>query len=261
MGRFLHPSFSSYHMNRPSFFQKIYTLCTYTPSVALPELQRRVENATTPASLEKAVNALQTRLWRLPRLEQLLAREQLISTLQYHTLHARNVALRLKAAQWLRFLVQAGLVAHPQEIFVTLVMATVQTLNADEQKQYLKETFDCFWPFRHPYTLFSCEQFPTNAVFFPLATLLSGAEHDVQELILLLFAELPSLDDKEICTTLLPLALHWAKQSDPESRRLIAPILARMQHPDAQTMLAELQKDTTLAVRLSALNAAHYITQ
>lgn len=261
MSRSMQISFSSYQMRLLPFLQKLRTACSFVQTATLPELQKQVVNATTPVALERAVNALQTRLWQLPKAEQASLREHLIRTLQSHTLHAQKMSLRIKAAQWLRLLVQAGLVTSPQEIFVTLVTAATQARSIDEQKVYLKEIFDCFWPFRYPYPAFSWEQFPPNSTFFPLATLLTDAEYDIQELLLIIFAELPVLDEPEIMLPLLPLALRWAKQRNPECRRLVAPVLARMSHTQAQAMLQELQSDSIPAVRASAHNAANYIRQ
>lgn len=261
MSRSMHTAFSSYHMRLLPFLQKLQNARAHMQTATLSELQKQVVNATIPPALEKAVNAVQTRLWQLPKAEQTSPREQLIHALQYHTLHAQKTPLRIKAAQWLRLLIQAGLATSPQEIFVTLVTATVQSQSLNEQKAYLKEIFDCFWSFRYPYPAFSWEQFPPNSTFFPLATLLADAEYDVQELLLIIFAELPSLDEPEIITPLLPLALRWAKHSNPEYRRLIAPVLARISDTEAQAMLEELRSDIVPTVRASAHNAANYVRQ
>ena len=153
---------------------------------------------------------------------------------------------------------------QPEDIFVTLVTATIQVPGSDdpeklsEQRIYLKMIFDCFWPFRHPYPAYSWQVFPANEVFYPLASLFDHADTAVQDMLMGIFAELPSLDDKEILEHLLPVALQWASHADAEHRRRVTNILARINHMSAQEALRRLQSDTDPVVRASAKSAAGY---
>jgi len=80
-----------------------------------------VERATTAPVLRKAMNRVQDHLWKMPSSEQLLPRKRLIALLREHVLHAPDAPLRLEAASWLRFLLQAGCVPQPEEEFLTLM--------------------------------------------------------------------------------------------------------------------------------------------
>jgi len=119
--------------------------------------------------------------------------------------------------------------------------------------------FDCFWPFRYPYAAFNWEVFPTNEVFYPLAPLLSEGDDSIQDTLLTIFAELPTLDDAQIEEHLLPVALQWSKHADAERRQRITDILARMSHSSAQQALYRLQSDVDPVVRARARRAAENV--
>ena len=232
---------------------------------SLSELFLQLETVTTPALLTKTVNSIQHQLWELPAKEQALNRKRLITTLSIHVLQGTSETLRLEAASWLRLLLQAGLVTKPEEIFVTLVTATVhprleenKTPAVREQKALLQLIFQCFWPFRFPYPAYSWEAFPTNEVFYPLAPLLEQPDSDMQDTLMSIFAELPTLDDADILEHLLPVTLQWSQHTDVERRRRVASLLARMNMGSAQEALGRLQVDTDPLVRESAKSAAVY---
>ncbi len=234
-------------------------------SLHISELLVQVEEATTPPQLTKAVNMLQSQLWKLPMKEQAPLRGILVKALSMRVLHAFQTSLRLEAAGWLRLFVQAGLVTQPQDTFVTLVTATVRhaaidkTTNLNEQRAYLKMIFDCFWPFRHPYAAYTWQVFPANEVFYPLVPLLDSADATTQDALMGIFAELPTLDDAEIVEHLLPIALTWSTHCDPERRRRVTNVLARISHVSTQEALRRLQSDPDPIVRASAKRAASYI--
>jgi hypothetical protein len=232
---------------------------------SLSELLLQLESVTTPALLTKTVNRIQYQLWELPEKEQALYRKRLITILSIHVLQGTNGSLRLEAAGWLRLLLQAGLVTKPEEIFVTLVTATVhprlediKTSAVREQKALLHLIFQCFWPFRFPYPAYSWEAFPATEVFYPLAPLLELTDNDIQDALIGIFAELPTVDDAAILEHLLPVALHWSQHADAERRRRVASILARVNLGSAQEALVCLQIDTDPLVRESAKNATAY---
>lgn len=232
---------------------------------ALSELFLQLETVTTPALLTKTVNNIQYQLWKLPTKEQALNRKRLITTLSIHVLQGTSGTVRLEAASWLRLLLQAGLVTNPEEIFVTLVTATVHPLLEEnktsavrEQKALLHLIFQCFWPFRFPYPAYSWEAFPSTEVFYPLAPLLEQADSDMQDALIGIFAELPTVDDTDILEHLLPVTLQWSQHSDGERRRRVANLLARMNMESAQEALGRLQIDTDPLVRESAKSAAVY---
>jgi len=242
--------------------RKITTLLTPLP---LSELLIQLEEASSPASLTRIVNTIQPILWKQSSKEQSLARKHLVNGLTNHVLRGEDAALSLEAAGWLRLLVQAGLVAQPQEIFVTLVTAAVRATqngynaaSTKEQQAYLKLIFQCFWPFRHPYPAFSWQLFPANEIFYPLASLFTAGDEETQDTLISIFAELPSLDDAEISRYLLPVALQWAKDSDPERRRRIPNVLARINSTSTYEALAHLQSDADPIVRKSAKSAAGF---
>jgi HEAT repeat protein len=131
-------------------------------------------------------------------------------------------------------------------------------VSTKEQQAYLKMIFQCFWPFRHPYPAFSWQLFPANDVFYPLASLFTEADDDAQDTLISIFAELPSLDDEEIARYLLPVALQWARDSDPERRRRIPNVLARINSASSCEALVHLQSDADPIVRKSAKSAAGF---
>ncbi|HLX40813.1 MAG TPA: hypothetical protein VKR42_09780, partial [Ktedonobacteraceae bacterium] len=175
-------------------------------------------------------------------------------------LHGSHDSLRLEAAGWLRLLVQAGLTSEPSAIFVTLVTAATRdsqvamadTAGRQEQQAYLKMIFDCFWPFRYPYPAYTWQEFPGNDLFYPLLALLNQHDSELEDALVSIFSELPTLDDVEIQLHLLPVALAWAKHNDPERRRRIPNILARMNSIPAHDALFLLMSDTSAAVQESA---------
>jgi len=227
---------------------------------SIPELLVQIQKVTTPNQLTKLVNELQSRIWYLLPDEQAIARKQLTDALISLVHHASHASLRLEAAGWLRLFVQAAYPPHPEEIFVTLVTAAIRDDgDGNVQRANLKMIFECFWPFRYPYAAYNWEKFPNNAVFYPLAPLLSQSDDYTQSMLISIFAELPSLDDSEIAQYLLPVALTWSTHTDPERRQRITSILALMNHSSAQKALNRLQVDTNPTVRASAKRAAEKV--
>ena len=230
--------------------------------LSISELLIQIEEATSSQQLTKTVNIVQKRLWKLSHQKQVLQRKRLLDALTLLILHSQHSAVRLEAAGWLRTLIQAGMVTEPQDVFVTIVTAIKMLADADNKKDtenllaYLKILFDCFWPFRFPYPAFSREAFPCNQVFYPLASLLDVADSDVQDMLISIFAELPSLDDAEIVEYLLPVAIEWTGHSDLERRRRIGAILARMGNASAHEALYRLETDSDPIVRARARRAA-----
>jgi len=232
---------------------------------SLSELLVQLEKVTTPAHLTKTVNTIQYQLWKLPEKEQMLTRKRMITTLSNHTLLGTGAALRIEAASWLRLLLQAGQVAKPEDIFVTLVTAIVRRqapeINATtlrEQKTLLSLLFQCFWPFHFPYPAYRWELFPANKVFYPLASLLDYSDDEMKQTLIGIFAELPRLDDAEILEFLLPLVLQWSKHTDPEHRRRAPNILARVNQENALQALDRLLADVDPQVKESAKSAVGY---
>lgn len=234
-------------------------------SMSIAELLQQVEDASSPQQLNKLVNKLQTKLWNLPKEEQILLRERLADALADHVLHSSSRPLRLEAAGWLRMFAQAAYLPQPEQVFVTLVTAATQNTTPDchidtrERAAYLSMIVDCFWPFRYPFPAYTWEVFPANTVFYPLASLLSQLDDYMQDTLMTIFAELPTLDDADIATPLLPIALQWANHTDSERRQRITVVLARMSHADAQHALSRLQSDPDPVVRASARRAAENI--
>jgi len=230
-------------------------------ATSIPELLVQVQKATSPRQLTSVVNKLQSRSWNLPSEEQAIVRKQMAGALIQLVQYASQASLRLEAAGWLRVFIQTAFVLQPEQVFVTLVTAALRaTTEADttepgEHRAYLKMIFDCFWPFRYPYAAYTWEQFPNNEAFYPLAPLLSQVDNSTQDLLVAIFAELPSLDDAEIAEYLLPIALAWSNHSDPERRQRITPILALMSQSSAQKALCRLQADPYPFVRASAKRA------
>ncbi len=228
-------------------------------AASLPELLLRIQEVTSPGQLTKLVNTLQRRIWYLAPQEQLIEREQVADALARLMQHATGASLRIEAARWLRLFVQTAYLAKPEQVFVTLVTAVVHTSDPQEQRAYLKMIFDCFWPFRYPYAAYNWECFPNNEVFYPLAPLLSREYDSIQDSLLTIFAELPSLEDEEIVEHLLPVALAWSTHPDPEHRQRITPILALMNNYDAQEALSRLQADSDPLVSTIARRAAEKV--
>jgi len=247
------------------FIRSLKKLSSYLSPLPISELLVQLEEASSPASLTKTVNTIQTTIWKQSSSDQNLVRKHMLQVLTNHVLHGNDAPVRLEAAGWLRLLLQAGLVADPQEIFVTLVTATVHCIQSSdvaatkEQLAYLKMIFQCFWPFRYPYPAFSRELFPANEVFYPLAALLTQAQYETQDTLIGIFGELPSLDDAEISQYILPIALQWARHSDPERRRRIPHVLARLNATNTNEALACLLTDADPVVRESAKNAAQQV--
>ncbi|HET9918234.1 MAG TPA: HEAT repeat domain-containing protein [Ktedonobacteraceae bacterium] len=241
-----------------TILQHIRKLPTRFEPVPVSELMVQATEASISTQLTQAVNDIQEQLWRLPKQEQMTLRMHLMTVLSDHVLHASERSLRLEAARWLRLLVQTGLITQPATVFVTLVTAASSSTEIEERRAYLKLLFECFWPFRHPYPAYSWEDFPTNDVFYPLASLFASANLQTQEALVAIFTELPALNDAEISDALLPIALRWANHADPEYRRRSTDILARMSHPQAQEALQCLLTDPDPTVRASARRAASY---
>lgn len=169
------------------------------------DLLDAVRSATTSKQLTHAVNNVQERLWRIGSsgtTERLQVADQLIEVLKIQVLFAATPSVRTTAAAFLRMLLQLGMASQPQSVFVTFVTAIVQTSEDVQQSDeecytYIKLLFECFWPFRCPYPAFSWEQFPANAIFYPLAPLLDTLPLRSQEMLLCIFSELPDLSEKE----------------------------------------------------------------
>jgi hypothetical protein len=222
---------TSYHAILRSFRQILLRLFP----LSIPELLVQLEEVSTPALLNTTANRIQYQLWKLPNKEQVLIRKRMIASLSMHTLEGSTASIRLEAASWLRLLLQAGLVTKPEEIFVTMVTAIVReragenkTMTLEERKVLLSLMFQCFWPFHFPYPAYSWEVFPANEVFYPLAPLLEQADYEMQDALIGIFAELPRLDDEQILEYLLPVVLQWSQHNDPERRRRVPNILARI---------------------------------
>lgn len=263
-------SFLINHPNRLSASMHPFTrvfrkLSSYLDPLSVSELLLQLEEVTTPAHLTRTVNRVQNLLWKLPTKEQGVFRQNLVNVLCKHVLQGAQKEVRLEAAGWLRLFVQAGQVTQPADIFVTLVTAAVRpslnehTSDLSEQRAYLRMIFDCFWPFRHPYPAYTWQALPTNEAFYPLAPLFEKADYATQDVLIGIYGELPALDNVEILEHLLPVALQWSKHADPERRRRVANVLARINQESAQEALCCLQSDPDPAVRESAKSAAGYV--
>lgn len=235
----------------------------------ISELLVRLEGASSPASLTSIVNKIQIISWKQSNIERSMLRKYMLTILTRHVLQGKDISMRLEAAGWLRLLLQAGLVAQPQDVFVTLVTAAIHVSERDQHNRteenkkellaILTLIFQCFWPFRHPYPAFKWELFPSNEIFYPLALLFNQVEYAAQDLLVGIFSELPSLEDAELAQQLLPIALQWANHTDPERRRRIANILARMHQTVSHEALARLLADSEPVVSESAKSATVYI--
>lgn len=268
MSQYMNTSLLNYPNRVVTFLHNILhnmrRVSTRFEPVPISELLVQVEEVATAAQLTKIVNNVQDSLWSLPAKEQTALRQHLVPALTTHVLHASEMSLRVEAARWLRMLVQAGMITQPEDIFTTFVTTVTRipistsslSTQAQEQEVYLKLLFECFWPFRHPYPAYSWQDFPANEVFYPLAPMLAQADLNMQSALLLIFAELQSLNDKEIADYLLPVALRWSHHSDPEYRRRITDVLARMHDACAQEALRRLLADPEPIVRSSAKRAA-----
>lgn len=252
------------HMSKHTFLQSLRDKAIALYSSSVIELLVQVEEAATSSQLTSAVNRVQKRIWKLPASEQTTFRNALIVILSSHTLQNQRPELRIEAAGWLRLFVQAGFVTTPQDVFVTLVTAATRIpLDTEaahqEQQAYLTMIFDCFWPFRHPYPAYTWQAFPANEVFYPLAALIATVDERTQDRLIGIFGELPSLNDVEIASCVLPVALQWANHADPERRRRITNILARLDNASAQEALARLLSDTDQVVRENAKSASEFL--
>ena len=235
--------------------------------MSVTDLLQQLEEATTPHQLTRLVNHFQSNIWKLPQQEQTRLREQLADVLSLHLRRSADASMRFEAVGWLRLLVQAGYLPQPGPVFVTIVTAAthVSTISTEtgrkELAAYLKMLYDCFWPFRYPYAAYTWEKFPPNDIFYPLAPLFEQHIPYIEELLISIFAELPTLRDAEIEPYLLPVALRWANHVESEYRQRIAPLLARMSSSEAHMALAHLMQDVDPLVRASANRAAESVKQ
>lgn len=248
-----------------SFLRSIKQFSAYLYPISTSELLIQLHEASSAAQLTRTMNRLQAATWHTPTKDKATISNNILHVLTRHVLEGTQPKVRIEAASWLRLLVQAGLVPQPEEIFVTLVTAASclvlqgnVAVDTSEQKAYLTMIFQCFWPFHHPYPAFNWQVFPANQVFYPLAPLINTTDKTVQEDLLGIFAELPTLDEPEIQTYLLPVALQWATSRDPQCRRRVVNVLAHMNEASSQEALLRLQSDKDPAVRDSAKNAASY---
>jgi hypothetical protein len=228
---------------------------------SISELLAQVEEVTTAAQLTKLVNKVQVRLFKLPTQKAALWRKHLVDVLTLQVLYAPEINLRTEAAGWLRLFMQTGLISHPEGVFVTLVTEVVRLSSisnqgkVNDQYGFLQLIFDCFWPYRYPYPAYTWEAFPANDIFYPLAPLLSQEDENIQDALISIFNELPTLHDEKIAEHLLPIALRWSGDDDSERRSRIAYILCKMNQPAAQEALLKLQRDSNPLVAASARRA------
>ncbi len=235
-------------------------------TVMVAKLLHAVSHATTSRQLNRAVNKIQERLWSIhtsQSTERLRIADQLIDVLSTQMLFAPSPDVRMTAASLLRMLIQMGLSSQPGNTFATFVTAIVRASklakpNEQERYTYLTLLFECFWPFRDPHPAFSRQQFPSNAIFYPLAPLLNTLTHEEQEMLLAIFSELPRLDESEFTDYLLPFALQWSQHSDSQCRRSVCGILARMAHEQSREALRRLTRDSEATVRARACNAIQH---
>lgn len=189
-----------------------------------------IAGAASPQQLNKLVNRFQGRIWNLSRDEQALLRERLAGVLSGLVLQSKTRALRLEAAGWMRLLVQTAYLSEPESVFITLVAAATQNREIDvaECRAYLKMIVDCFWPFRHPYSTYGWEKLPANAAFSPLAALFALNEDSIEDSLVAVFSQLPTLENSDITAGLLPVVLRWAKHPDSDRRQRVISLLARL---------------------------------
>jgi len=255
---------SRLHTSMQTFLHSLRNKATSLYPSSTAELLVQVEEAKTPAQLTVAINRVQKRLWKLPTSEQVAFHNDVLGILSTHTLQSRQAALRMEAAGWLRLFVQAGFVTTPHDVIATLVTAATRLSLTDhaptrERQAYLKMIFDCFWPFHHPYPAYTWQEFPANEVFYPLAPLITQADVRTQDTLIGIFGELSSLNDAGIAPHVLPVALQWANSADPEHRRRIANVLARLDNDSAQEALVRLLSDSDSHVRASAKSASCFV--
>ncbi len=67
---------------------------------------RNLEEAKTGHQLTKAMNQIQSSLWKLTSYERLLASQRVTTVLSQHVLKASGASLKLVAADWLRSLIK-----------------------------------------------------------------------------------------------------------------------------------------------------------
>lgn len=226
-------------------------------SITVPELLAQVEQVTSARLLNILLNRLQMKLFHLPASEQVFARARVTDKLAALTLQASDRALRLEAAGWMRMLVQASYLAQPSPVFEALVAATIQASASDRRacNAYLQMIVDCFWPFRQPYASLAWEAFPVNRVFTPLLSLLSLHDDYIEDTLVIIFSFLPTLDIPDQTSSLLPLALAWARHPDSERRQRSITLLSHLNHPDAQAALVRLCSDSDAYIRTNAERA------
>ncbi len=211
-----------------------------TRMVSAAEVLPALERATTAHELAQAADALQLYVWKAA--EQDTSRLTLagLAVLQQHVLHASSLSLRLEAARWLRFFVQAGLIAQPQDIFVTLVTAAVASVSSEitmtQAQQHALRTYllillDCYWPFRYPYSSLTWAVFPAEDVFVPLAMLLTHpqATDEIRELLVTFFAQLPTLEHPMLLACLTSVVQAWQGSPHAGVRQSVTKIRARLE--------------------------------
>jgi hypothetical protein len=211
--------FAKYHVSQ------VYTqVSEHTP---LCIFTGHLEEAKTARQLTKAMNKIQNNLWKLTSDERLVASQRVTAVLSQHVLKTSDASLKLEAAGWLRLFIQTGVVAQPETVFVTMVTAAIQAFQRNTQESiyelrtYLKLIFESFWPFRSPYAAYPWELFPSKVVFCPLIPLFNQPVTAMQEFLLIIFTQLPTLDDVAIKEHLLPPALIESSRADPESQRRV----------------------------------------
>lgn len=186
-----------------------------------------LEEAKTARQLTKAMMKIQSSLWKISSDQRLVASQRVTAVLSQHVLKASDTPLKLIAADWLRLLMQEGVVAQPETVFVTLVTAAIQAFQGNTQESthefrtYLKLIFESFWPFRSPHAAYPRELFPSKSVFYPLIPLFSLVDTEMRESLLIIFAALPTLDDGAIEENLPPSALIEPSCADPEHQRRV----------------------------------------
>ncbi len=184
------------------------------------EILHTIECATSVRELARAVNILQSHVWRATQQDASRLLTEALTRLQLHVLSTAPVSLRLEAARWLRFFVQSAMIKQPREIFITLVTAAVTTLpleltptsvQQETLHSYLLLLLDCCWPFRYPYPALDWDVFPEEEVFVPLAGLLGHPQitEEIRELLLTIFAILPTLHHPVLRETLGPIVQAW----------------------------------------------------
>jgi hypothetical protein len=194
----------------------------YTPlSVSI----RHLEEAKTAHQLTKAIKKIQSSLWKLSSDERRQASQRVTDILSQQVLKASDALLKLVAADWLRFFMQTGVIAQPETVFVALVTAAIKASqgdtqeNAHELRTFLTLILESLWPFRSPYAAYPHGLFPSNEVFYSLIPLLNQADIEMQESLLNIFTQLPTLDDVEIEEHVLSPALTESSHNDLEYRR------------------------------------------